>query len=257
MAKVCIIGTGNVSWHFEHLLSFRHEIVQIVTRSPDKKSSFNNIPLVSYDQISRECDMYILCVSDDVIEQVAHQISTFIAPTAFVVHTSGTKSVTTLKAINARLGVMWPIQSLRMHSLVDRNDIPFGITSTTDNDLKDLVHFVESVCPQVYKIEDHEKPHYHLMSVWLNNFINHMIYYSEKYCEEHELDSQIFGKLIKQTILKHKHANAFDTQTGPARRHDQSTMDRHLEMLDGHENMQAIYKLFSKSIMDTYPLKTK
>ncbi|MEM8568130.1 MAG: DUF2520 domain-containing protein [Bacteroidota bacterium] len=43
-------------------------------------------------------------------------------------------------------------------------------------------------------------------------------------------------------------------QTGPAKRHDFQTLDRHLEYLKKNEELAEVYRIVSQHIVDSHPL---
>ena len=54
--------------------------------------------------------------------------------------------------------------------------------------------------------------------------------------------------LIDETATKVHELPPYLAQTGPAVRNDVNVMNKHLQMLEGDAQMQAIYKLISDSI---------
>ena len=66
--------------------------------------------------------------------------------------------------------------------------------------------------------------------------------------EENNIEPFIIS--VKETLNKNLLSNPFDNQTGPARRNDQFTIDKHLNMLDGYS--KEIYKVITESIKSTY-----
>jgi hypothetical protein len=56
--------------------------------------------------------------------------------------------------------------------------------------------------------------------------------------------------LIEETTNKIISSDLYDSQTGPARRNDNTIIQEHLSMLEGYP--KEIYKLLTESIQNTY-----
>jgi hypothetical protein len=78
--------------------------------------------------------------------------------------------------------------------------------------------------------------------------MNHLMAQAEGYCAEKGLDVGLLRPLITETVNRTLEAPAAELQTGPAARADHSTLRSHRELLKGHPDMLAIYKLFTRSI---------
>ena len=72
-------------------------------------------------------------------------------------------------------------------------------------------------------------------------------------CKEFKLPFDILRPLIMETAKKVQTMDPYQAQTGPARRHDQDVIEKHIEMLQGEK--KEIYKLLSKAVSKAYQLK--
>jgi predicted short-subunit dehydrogenase-like oxidoreductase (DUF2520 family) len=63
---------------------------------------------------------------------------------------------------------------------------------------------------------------------------------------------EILTPLIKETISKAMDSGPENSQTGPAVRHDQNTIEKHLELLSFSTELQRIYKEMTLSIIAYY-----
>lgn len=70
-------------------------------------------------------------------------------------------------------------------------------------------------------------------------------------CAEHKVPFEILRPLIKETSDKISTIEPHEAQTGPARRNDVATMQRHLDQLNSKDK-KNIYKLVSESIQKKY-----
>ncbi|MBL0050011.1 MAG: DUF2520 domain-containing protein [Bacteroidetes bacterium] len=65
-----------------------------------------------------------------------------------------------------------------------------------------------------------------------------------------KLDFNILKPIIAQTANNIMHHSPGEVQTGPAKRHDEKTMQRHLQLLKS-KNRKALYKMISDDIYVT------
>jgi hypothetical protein len=72
-------------------------------------------------------------------------------------------------------------------------------------------------------------------------------------CNENNIPFDILYPIIQETAAKITSLQPFDAQTGPAKRNDTVTIDKHIEMLPKIE--QEIYTLLTNSIHRTYGKK--
>jgi hypothetical protein len=84
----------------------------------------------------------------------------------------------------------------------------------------------------------------------VNNFVNHLIYKAQVQLQESGLNWNMLKPLIEETVAKLDDFSAFDSQTGPARRNDQSTILTHESLLKKEE--VNLYQALTKSIQKTY-----
>jgi predicted short-subunit dehydrogenase-like oxidoreductase (DUF2520 family) len=102
----------------------------------------------------------------------------------------------------------------------------------------------------VYLVNSAERRVLHLSAVFACNFTNHLLAVAKNITEDHELEFDLLKPLIRETFRKAMiAADPAEVQTGPARRGDQKTIDRHIAMLNGQPHLQQIYTVLTQSIM--------
>ena len=84
----------------------------------------------------------------------------------------------------------------------------------------------------------------------MNNFVNHLIHKAQEQLLQNGLNWELLKPLLEETIAKIGDLSAFDAQTGPAKRNDQSTLNTHQGLLKGEE--LNIYEVLSRSIQNTH-----
>jgi predicted short-subunit dehydrogenase-like oxidoreductase (DUF2520 family) len=108
-----------------------------------------------------------------------------------------------------------------------------------------------AISPQHYVLTDEQKSALHLAAVFANNFTNHLYAISEQITGANGVPFDTLLPLILDTAQKVQHSLPRQNQTGPAIRHDQKTIDKHLAMLNDTD-LQQIYRLISGSIQQLH-----
>ena len=93
-----------------------------------------------------------------------------------------------------------------------------------------------------------------MAAVFVNNFSNHMYQIGQEICEANKVPFSILSPLIQETVAKLNTLSPYNAQTGPAKRNDIGTMQRHITELTNNTHKE-IYSVISKSITNTYGKK--
>lgn len=248
MITVSIIGSGNVAQHL--ILAFENansiSLLQVLARDKNKVISLVDAKkiITRYDQL-QEADLYIISVSDDVIEEVATQIP---FQNKLVVHTSGSIPMTALSSHN-RQGVFYPLQTFSKGKSIDFKSVPICIESNADEDLHLIEKVAKTLSEHVYSLNSEQRKALHVAAVFVNNFTNHLYQIGADLCQKQNLPFAILKPLIKETAEKVMTLSPTEAQTGPAKRHDHLTIASHLALLED-ENQKEIYTLLTKSIQN-------
>ncbi|MGF2413865.1 MAG: DUF2520 domain-containing protein, partial [Ferruginibacter sp.] len=73
---------------------------------------------------------------------------------------------------------------------------------------------------------------------------------AEEFCAKENVDFKLLLPLIQETTRRLQHYAPKDVQTGPAKRNDVFTLDKHLRILSGHPKLKYIYLKLTDSIMN-------
>jgi predicted short-subunit dehydrogenase-like oxidoreductase (DUF2520 family) len=247
--QVVLIGTGNVATVLSKLIVAKgHIILEVIGRELQKASiialpigakATNNIQLISLN-----ADIYIIAVNDDAIVDIAEQL---LLKNKLVVHTAGSINKNVLRQVSNNYGVLWPLQSLRKETIT-LPDIPFVIDASNNDSLNILEMFAKSLSEQCFRANDEDRIKLHLSAVVVSNFTNHLFTLVENYCELENLDFKLLLPLINQTIKRLDNNSPKNLQTGPAIRGDFITINTHINILENHPALKALYQVFSNSI---------
>ena len=239
-----MIGAGNLATHLCHaLINAGHEIIQIYSRTLESASTLANEINVPYTTDSKaiiSSDLAIIAVNDDSIQDIEKHI-TF--PKA---HTSGTKPLSNLNGEN--IGVLYPLQTFNKNLDINFKSIPVCIESSNSNLLQTLKNLAQSISDKVLELNSEQRKNLHLAAVISCNFSNMLYRLSEEVCQKEGIPFDILHPLILETAQKIKHTTPSNAQTGPAKRGDFETIEKHLMLLQNDEEKKEIYQLLTASI---------
>ncbi len=242
MIKVSLVGTGAVSTQLQHIFkkTAQIEVVEILaSREHFDISLANDIP-----------DVYIIAVSDDAIIDVSKKIKN---SRKLIVHTSGSVPLNALPK-EIRRGVFYPLQTFSKDRKISFEQIPICIEAEHEKDLVLLNKLGHLISTQVLKISSEQRKTIHLAAVFVNNFSNHMFHLASEICTKNDVPFDILKPLIQETVAKIQLLSPLQAQTGPARRNDTQTIERHLNQLN-NKTHELVYEVVTNSIKETYEKK--
>ena len=246
MIRISILGYGNVGRHLAKAFYDKKsiELVQIYDRSAiaDDDRPGN---IATTDQLADlfPADIFLLCLKDDIIEDIAYQIP---HQNAIIAHTSG--SLGLLKGVE-HSAVFYPLQTFNANIPLDYQKIPFCLEARLSIDFKILEKLVVQLGAKAYPIDSQKRQYLHLAAVFVANFTNFCYQQGHDICKDNNIPFDILHPLIEQTAQKIKMMTPKEAQTGPASRGDLSTMNRHLSQLNDPEKKE-IYQLISQAIQN-------
>jgi predicted short-subunit dehydrogenase-like oxidoreductase (DUF2520 family) len=250
---IVIIGTGNTATILgRKLRAAGHRIVQVYGRNTAAASALAyelGTESVSYLSIvSRTADLYLVAVSDMSIAELRSELQ---LPEGTVVHTAASVPLDVLKGTAAHYGVFYPLQSLKKSSTA-LPDIPVIIDAGDPETLKQLEALGHTISDQVVAAGDKERLLLHLAAVFCNNFVNHIYTLMEDWCRREGLDFTLLRPLIQETAERVQRSSPRESQTGPALRRDEATLQRHRDLLANEPRLLALYDLMTASIQDEF-----
>ena len=248
--NIVLIGSGNVATHLAKALVAKAEnVVQVYSQNLLNASvlaqQINAEAINQLSEVDRTADLYIISVKDDAIEHVTSALKKV---EGLVVHTSGTTDISAIKNYTARAGVFYPLQTFSKVKEVSFDHIPLCIEASSSNDLDILKQLAGKLSDQVYELDGEKRKTLHLAAVFACNFPNHLYALANQVLLENGLDFNIIRPLIAETADKVMVNLPEKVQTGPAIRGDESTMNKHLGLLENQPELQNIYQTLSNSI---------
>ena len=249
MIKVIILGAGNVAIHlakaFQKTKSV--EVIQRYNKSTRNSSEFDpSIPFTKDLQELVKADVYIISITDDAIAGFSKRLK---FKHGIVVHTSGSIPLEALQCKAAK-GVFYPLQTFSKEKKVDFIEVPVCVESELNKNMIILEDLAKAVSRKVYRINSLQREKLHVAAVFASNFSNHMYKIAGDICESNKISFDILKPLILETAKKIQTIEPVIAQTGPARRDDRQTIQKHLSELEGIQ--KEIYTLVTQSITETY-----
>lgn len=250
MITVSIIGAGNVATHLFKAFSKTKtvSVKQWYSRDLNKISSFKNkVEIVADLNGLAEADIYIIAVSDDAISSVSEALP---FKDRLVVHTSGSVGIYDLDKKNRR-AVFYPLQTFSKEAKVDFKQVPICIETIGKKDYPQLKSLAEALGSPHYRVNSDQRKALHLAAVFVNNFTNQLYRVAHEITESEGVEFDILKPLILETAKKVQTMSPYMAQTGPAKRNDKKTIQRHLKQLK-NEQHKAIYNLLTNTIKKTH-----
>lgn len=254
--KAAFIGAGNVAMHLAPALENVGIVINyIYNRTPKEglnlvKKLYQAELMDDLDFSSSDVDIIFVTVADDSLQEVISALS--VHKNTIVVHTSGAQPLDILSYHIPRCGVFYPLQTFSKTKLLNFKGIPLLIEGSDKDTVDFLAGIGKKLTGYVKEVSSKKRVSVHLAAVFACNFSNHMLLLAERLLNQNNLDIKILLPLISETMNKALDVGARQAQTGPARRHDLKTLDKHVELLKNDEEMREIYKIISQNILDAY-----
>lgn len=248
MISITIIGSGNVAQHLIKAISKSDdiELVQVFARTKESLDSIvEDSKIISDYTQFKEANMYLIAVSDNAIAEVSNHLP---FNNQLVAHTSGSCALTDLNTNNRR-AVFYPLQTFSKNKVIDFNRVPICLEAEQSADYQLLEKVAQSISNSVFAIDSEQRKSLHVSAVFVSNFVNHLYQLGNELCTTYNVSFDILKPLIAETANKIQTLSPQEAQTGPAKRNDTITINKHLALLSD-ENHKEIYKILTKSIID-------
>ena len=253
--KIVIIGAGNVATHLALRLKKKgHKIVQVLSRSEGNARLLALKTKAAYTtqlkKIDLSADVYLFCVPDDELEKLAVKLH---LPGKLVLHTSGSVDMKVLKKIADKTGVLYPLQSFSKELKVTYARLPVLLEANTKESMWQLRILASSISKNLTEVNSTDRLKIHVAATFVNNFTNHLFALSDDFLKKEDSGAfQMLIPLIEQTFKKIKSSDPEKVQTGPARRGDVKTINKHLQVLKNYPEQKKVYELFTHLIKQKY-----
>lgn len=250
--KISFIGSGNVAYNYCNVLKNNNITPSFVlTRDESKISSIEKSFAIKatadYNDII-DSDLIIIAVKDEAIRDVVLNLTTY---KGVLVHTSGTQPSSILD-MTPNYGVIYPLQTMTKSNIADFTRLPLLITASSSEVLKKIHTFAKMMSDNVLECTDEDRRNIHLSAVFVCNFINVMLQIGEQILEDKGFTLSLLEHLVRETIDNAFKLGPVKALTGPARRSDFDTIDKHLSLLEKDVEERKIYELLTDYIINKY-----
>ena len=251
MNHITIIGTGNVATVLgKNFIQNNYCIKQIIGRREDAARELSDALKCPYslnlEAVNQHSELYVIAVSDKAVAQIADEI--IIPEESIIVHTAGGVSINVFKDKFDRYGVLYPLQSLRKENNY-LPEIPFFIDGNNEAVKNSLYGFAKTISGKAAFADDLQRMKLHVAAVLTSNFPNFLYTLAYDFCNKQQIDFSDFIPLMEETVHRLKHFNPAEMQTGPAIRKDETTMEKHLQLLEDDATLHNVYSFLSGEIM--------
>lgn len=258
--EVVLIGSGRVATHLG--VAIRQSgirVAQVVGRHPDAVSvlahqlSASALMWDALAGIYPGAPLYILAISDDAIPEVSKQLARYLPASALVVHTSGATPWSAIDAHFRKRGVLYPLQTFTETQALDFRNIPLCLDLSDESSYQDLEELASNLSERVEWMDESQRAVLHLGAVFANNFTNHLMDKAFSILRKQNIPSRLLLPLMQETVRKLKTMDPHAAQTGPARRKDLATLDKHRQLLaSDYPELRPLYDQLTSSILESF-----
>jgi predicted short-subunit dehydrogenase-like oxidoreductase (DUF2520 family) len=195
-------------------------------------------------------DIVIVAVPDHKLKNVLDKIKC--KPETLVVHTAGSVGIDVFPGHILHKGVFYPLQTFSKERKVIFKNLPFFLESSDMESDETLQKLAECIGGKVFFANTEHRQMLHLAAVFVCNFTNHMLTEGQEIATQAGFPFEVLSPLIGETISKAMDIGPNHSQTGPAVRNDQNTIEKHLELLSFSTELQRMYSEMTRSIIKYY-----
>jgi len=248
--QIVIIGSGNVAYHLAKAFKLKDiPLMQIFGRNGEELKKISEELGISYStEHLQDADLYIICVSDNSVENVSQMIT---KKNCLVAHTSGSLPKEILTG-EYRKSSFYPLQTFSKSKELDYEKIPFFIEAENDQDQQLLTDLASKISDNVMESSYEKRKYIHLTAVFACNFVNHLFARAKEISDSQEIPFDYFLPLINETVQKIYEIDPKAAQTGPAVRNDVRVLELHEQLLK--DESLEIYKIMNHSIQKKYEI---
>jgi len=250
--RMVLIGAGRVSCELGPAWKAAgHDILHVVSRTEASARPLGEslgcpwtTKLTDAAGALADAQVVVVAVTDGLIAEVAEGISTMVAPSCLMVHLSG---ATPLEALRAPCAVVWPIRSFNPKAdSVPLAGTPTVVEGSSPAAVTAARTLAEAWQGDVTEVSGEQRAAAHLAAAVADNFANHMFAESQALLAQRELPTSLLRNLILGLTQGGLNGDARERQTGPARRGDAATLERHRALLP--EDVRELYDVISAHI---------
>ena len=224
-------------------------LVQIFARNEERGRRVAELAHTEWSNTElAAAELYLISVSDNAVAKVAESLP--IPEGAVVAHTAGCCTLESLAPHHHR-AVFYPFQTFSAGRKVDFAKGFIFLEGATERALEVVEKAAHALTTNVLPADTARRAVIHLSGVFACNFANAMYANAAEILAKEGLPFNIVAPVIEETAKKAVEIlNPAQTQTGPARRGDTQTLNRHRAMLGDEGLKREIYDKISEDIWE-------
>jgi predicted short-subunit dehydrogenase-like oxidoreductase (DUF2520 family) len=255
ISNVIIAGSGNVAFHLSKAIKQSGIVIkQIFSRNHISGKELALITGSNFtdniDNVFADADAYIFAMNDEANKEITEKLK--IESNKILLHTAGSLSMDIFKMKTSNYGVFYPFQTFSKNVDLKFSDVPVCVEASNSETLDELKELCRKLSCVYYEVNEEQRKILHLSGVFACNFMNHCVFLGEKIIENEGLSPEMLKPLLQQSFEKIITNGAYLSQTGPAKRNDKISIEKHLDFLKKDKNLYDIYRIFTESIFKTY-----
>lgn len=245
-----LFGTGHLAWTLGAALHAADYPIRAVwgRNRSNREALARRLDAQSCAELDQApaAAIYLLALRDDAIPDFAQQLAA--STDRLLLHCAGAGSLDWLQP-HTRRGILWPLQSLRKELTYDWQNIPLLVDANNTADQALLHELAAVLSTQVALANDAQRAAYHAAAVTTANFSNFLNEQAFQLLHIEGLDHRLLMPMLQFQLNAFASDEApLSRQTGPARRGDTATIEKHLKLLADRPAHAALYRLLSELI---------
>ena len=254
---IVLIGSGNLATALgSKLLNSGQHILQVYSRdiehSKTLATKLNCEAINSLQSINANGTLYLVCIKDDAISKVTNTLSKIISTDKLIAHSSGINSPEIIDEAFVKRGLFYPLQSFSRSKEPDWTNIPVFIEGDPETQ-KNLRALADTISHEVFIMDETIRTHLHLASVFANNFSNYNLIVAKKILDKANVPFKVLKSLMTETVEKAFTIDPHNAQTGPAKRGDLHSIEKHIRLLvQEFPEYRSLYKKYSQIIQQDF-----
>jgi predicted short-subunit dehydrogenase-like oxidoreductase (DUF2520 family) len=261
LPDVAIVGLGNWGTSLAAaLLPAQIPLREVVVRKPRRSS----LPLVSWKKARLDARLIWLCVPDAAIADAAEKIAR-LRPSLtgqIVVHSSGALTVSALDAVRrtgAQVASVHPAMTFPTRDVVPLDGVLFGIEAEHAATRRLLHALVRRIGGSPFDLSSKDKPMYHAAGTLASPLLVSALTSALEAARRAGLDEKTSRRWVQALAgptIRNVFARGADKSfSGPFARGDAETIRLHLNALQPHPILAAVYRSLAQQALQSLPVK--
>lgn len=247
--RILLIGTGRVAFHLGHALkNGGADLVGLVGRNSDRTNALATelgTKAFAFDPSLPDTEIVLIAVSDDAIATVAAQLP---PSRAVHIHTSGASGLDRMSP-HEHQAVLWPLMTLSPGRPMDLRQVPLVTDANTDKAAQAVKALAEGISERVSPLSLADRELVHLAAAMSTNLPLFLLSEAQRLLGTAGIDPAILLPSFRAMAANAERIGAQEALTGPARRGDHGTIQRHLDRLAHEPDLRRAYALLSTMIL--------